>query len=290
MATSVWQLSRGRSIALDRPRLLGIVNVTPDSFADGGRLPDAAAARDHALKLVADGADAIDVGGESTRPGAEGVPPDEQAARVVPVIALIRAADERTPITVDTTRAAVARAAFEAGADAVNDVSAGTDDPAMLDLCAREDRGIVLMHRLRRPGADSFSDRYTAPPAYTDVVREIAEYLRSRADAAVGAGVPRERIVVDPGLGFGKTVEQNLELIRRTREIASLGFPVLSALSRKSFVGRAGLGRDSIPAERLAPTLALSVTHLHAGAAIFRVHDVAEHAAALRAAAAATAP
>ncbi len=189
------------------------------------------------------------------------------------------------PITVDTTLAPVARAALDAGADAINDVAAATEDDAMLALAADRACALILMHRLAPPAADRFSDAYDAPPAYPGgVVETVRGFLDARVRAAVRAGVPRSGIVIDPGLGFGKTVGQNLELIRRTGDLAPLGRPVLSALSRKSFVGRVGLGRDSTPAERLPATLALSVLHLQAGARLFRVHDVAEHRQALDAA------
>lgn len=269
------------------PRILGIVNVTPDSFAGEGRHADPIAARDHAARLVAEGADALDIGAESTRPGAARVPADEQVRRLVPAIRAIRVlpgAAGRVPISVDTTLSAVARAAFDAGADAVNDVSAGAEDPALLALVAREGRGVVLMHRVRPPEADSYSDRYDTPPLEGDVVGIVRDALAGAASRARDAGVRPESILLDPGLGFGKTVEQNLALIRAGVECLPPGYPLLSALSRKSFVGRVSLGRDSSPEERLAGTLALSVEHLRRGARFFRVHDVAAHAPALRAA------
>lgn len=265
---------------------MAILNITPDSFFEGGRLSDPLAASEAAHRAVEAGADVLDVGGESTRPGAARVGAREQAGRVVPVIAAIRRRPgpaAAVPITIDTTRASTARAALDAGADAVNDVSAGTEDPAMLGLAAARGCGVVLMHRLRPPDADQYSDRYTAPPEYQGgVVPAVREFLSRRAAAAIDAGVARDAIVLDPGLGFGKSVEQNLELILRTGELAALGFPILSGISRKSFTGAwAGL-RGSAPADRLEPTIALSLEHLRAGAMIFRVHDAAEHAAALR--------
>lgn len=261
---------------------MAILNVTPDSFADGGAYatPEAAAAA--AAWFVGEGADVIDVGGESTRPGAARVGADEQLRRVLPVIRAIRAGGvtRGVPVTIDTTLARVARAAFEAGADAINDVSGGTEDPGMLPLAAERGAGVVLMHRLAPPTADSYSDRYASPPEYSSagVVEDVAAYLRERALAALRAGVARDAIVLDPGLGFGKTVEQNVALIDGTRRLLELGYPILSALSRKSFVGRLSLGRESSPAERLPGTLELSLRHGRAGATIFRVHDVGEHA------------
>ncbi|MCC6678213.1 MAG: dihydropteroate synthase [Phycisphaerales bacterium] len=264
------------------PAVMGILNVTPDSFSDGGVYGGVGEAVEAARRMVGEGAAIIDVGGESTRPGAERVGAGEQIARVAPVIEGIRAAGMTVPITVDTTRAEVAEAAIRAGADGVNDVSAGEEDAVMLALAGRMGAGLVLMHRLRPPGGDRYSDGYGADgPRYGDVVAEVKMYLEARARAAEAAGVARESIVVDPGLGFGKTVEQNLELIRRTGEIAALGYPVMSGLSRKSFVGRAVLGRESRPGERVGASVEMSLKHRAAGALIFRVHDVREHVGAM---------
>ncbi len=285
-----WRLGPDRWLDLSRPAVMAILNLTPDSFSDGGSYPTVEAAVEAAAAAVRDGANSLDLGGESTRPGAPRVETDEQIRRVVPVIRAIRAQAGplgEIPITVDTTRAEVAAAALDAGADAINDVSAGLEDEGMLSLAAARGVGVVLMHRLRPPGEDSYSDRYQKDPVYPGgVVAVVREFLAGQAAAAEAAGVARGAIVLDPGLGFGKTVEQNLELIRRTGEIAALGYPVLSGLSRKSFVGRAGgHAPDDPPRERAAATVGLSVAHLLAGASIFRVHDVGMHARALRAAA-----
>lgn len=284
----VWRLAHGRTVSLDRPRVLAIINVTPDSFYDGGRFDSPDIAVMAAVRAAEHGADMFDIGGESTRPGAARISADEQARRVIPVIRAIRALPGEAstiPISVDTTRADVAAEAIDAGANAINDVSAGREDPAMLDLAARRGAGLILMHRLAPPDEDSYSDRYAKPPRYTDVVADVREFLAERAHAAVGAGSSRQAVALDPGLGFGKTVEQNLELLRRTGEIATLGFPIVSGLSRKSFVGRASApSRDTHPSERLSGTLSLSVLHLVAGARLFRVHDVGEHVEALGAA------
>lgn len=287
-----WLASHTRSLTLDRPRVVAILNLTPDSFAGAGPHDDPARACELALRAREAGADMLDVGGESTRPGAARVAEAEQIARVVPAIRAMRAqrALDAVPISIDTTRASVALAALEAGADAINDVSGATEDEQLLTLASSLGAGLILMHRLAPPDADRYSDRYDRPPQYADVVREVGAFLTSRAHAALAAGVARESIVLDPGLGFGKDVAQNLALVRGTPTLASHGFPILSALSRKSFVGRVGLGRDSTPAERLAPTLALSALHLSLGARLFRVHDVAEHRAALDAAWALIAP
>ncbi len=286
-----WRLSTRVGLALDRPRLMAILNVTPDSFADGGLHNDPQRALDAARRLIAEGADILDIGGESTRPGATAVAWREQCQRVVPVIRAIRAdADPRVrdvPITVDTTSVLVAQMAVECGADAVNDVSAGTAEPEVLDFCAARGAGIVLMHRGAPPDKDRYSDRYepgTAPHKNdaASLVGIVGAYLLARARAAIGAGIAPESIVLDPGLGFGKTVEQNLALIEATPRLLELGFPILSGLSRKSFVGRAALGRDSEPSERLEATLHFSRRHAALGASILRVHDVAAHVLALR--------
>lgn len=276
---------------------MAIINLTPDSFFDGGTLgdsaQDSAPAVAAATRAVADGADILDLGAESTRPGAAPVDEATQIARLIPVIQSIRASREATlahiPISVDTTRATVARAALDAGADIINDVSAATDDAAMLPLMAQHRSGVILMHRLVRPERDKYSDQYTAPPQYTSVVEEVATFLTQRVRAALDAGMRPESIFIDPGLGFGKSVEDNLALLRgtprlldRVRRDAHPNIAgLLSALSRKSFVGRIALGRDSQPHERLPGTLALSQQHLTLGARIFRVHDVKEHVKAL---------
>jgi len=276
-----WKLSNTRAIDLDRPCVVCIVNATPDSFADGGLHNTAESAVDRAVEAIDQGADMLDIGGESTRPGAERVDDDEQIRRVLPIIEAIRHQGIEIPISVDTTLSAVARAAIDAGADAINDVSAMAEDPEMLGLAAEAGCGVVLMHRLKSPDLDSYSDRYDDEPEYGDVVQEVCRVLRRQRDATVAAGVLLDRVVLDPGLGFGKSVEDNMALIHRTGEIVDLGCPVMSGLSRKSFVGRAVLGRDSDPCERVDASVGMSVLHLRAGALIFRVHDVLEHRVAL---------
>lgn len=263
---------------------MAILNVTPDSFAAGSRLGSPEAGAEAARRAADEGADALDIGGESTRPGAGRVDAAEQVRRVVPAIEAVRHAGITLPITVDTTLASVAAAALDAGADGVNDVSGATEDAGMLPLVAQRRCGLVLMHRLLPPGTDSYSDRYERDPAYADVGAEVRAWLAARLAAAVEAGVDPRAVALDPGLGFGKGVADNLRLIGSTPTLASLGRPVVSALSRKSFVGRVSLGRDSDPSERLEGTLALSVVHLAAGARVFRVHDAAAHRRALDAA------
>lgn len=287
-APAQWRLAGGRALPLDRARIVGILNVTPDSFSDGGRYAthsDAAAA---ALAMLDAGAAMIDVGGESTRPGAARVPPDEQARRVVPAIAAIVRQRPDALLSVDTTSAAVAAAALDAGACAINDVSAGAEDAGMFALTARTGAGLVLMHRLRPPGVDSYSHEYATEPDYgessddgTDpVVRAALDVLRRRAEDAQREGVPRDRIVVDPGLGFGKSVRQNYALIGATARFVEMGYPVLGAGSRKSFLG--AITGEQTPGARVAASVAASVAQRLGGAMLFRVHDVREHVQALR--------
>ncbi len=248
-----------------RTALMGVVNVTPDSFFDGGRVFDTRAAVDRCRRLADDGADILDVGGESTRPGAADVPADEEVRRVVPVI---EAAASRldVPISVDTSKANVARAALEAGAAMINDVTAGSD-PAIFALAAERGVPIVLMHMKGTPRT------MQKAPRYDDVVGEIAQFLAARLDAAAGAGVPAERVIVDPGIGFGKTVEHNFEILARLGELGALGCPVLVGPSRKSFIGTT-LGVEA--GERLLGTAAAVAACVLGGAHIVRVHDVAE--------------
>lgn len=281
---------RGVTLDLDRPRIMAVVNVTPDSFSDGGQhdAPDRAVA--YCERALADGAAMLDIGGESTRPGAARVDVEEQIRRVVPVVERLRAMGIETPISVDTTRATVARAAIEAGANAINDVSGGTEDPDMLGLAAETGAGIILMHRLRPPSEDRFSDQYSAQdaPDYAgDVVAHVREALAGMIRSAEDAGVERARIVVDPGLGFGKTVAQNFALAGALHDMSNaLECETLSAASRKSFLGRAiadalGLAEPPPAAQRDAATLALSVMHALRGVRLLRVHDVRGHAEGL---------
>lgn len=246
--------------------VMGIVNVTPDSFSDGGEWFDTQAAVRHGVELAAAGAAILDVGGESTRPGAAAVPEDEELRRVVPVIAGLAAAVPGAVLSVDTTKAAVAEAALRAGATYVNDVSALRADPAMLGVVVEHGASCCLMHMQGDP-------RTMATQAvYGDVVDDVRAHLEERVATAVAAGVPVERIDVDPGIGFAKTQEHNLELLRRLDEIVAIGPRVLVGTSRKSFLGRI-TGRDD-PRQRLAGTIATNVLALASGARVFRVHDV----------------
>ncbi len=279
-----WSVAPDQALSLDRPRLLGILNVTPDSFSDGGSWPTVEAAVEGALRMNRLGADVADVGAESTRPGAARVGAAEQIDRAVPVIVALRRRSG-VLISIDTTLAAVAEAALDAGADIINDVSAGTEDAGMLDLAARRRCGIVLMHRRLPPDLDSYSDRYADEPPPDDVVAHVRAWLLDRCDAATRRGVSPEAIAIDPGLGFGKSVRQNYELIGRIGELVGTGYPVLSAASRKSFIGAAT--GEATPARRVVGSVAVSVMHWLAGVRLFRVHDVAAHREALAVAAAA---
>jgi dihydropteroate synthase len=270
-------------------RLMGIVNVTPDSFSDGGLYLDAAAAIAHGEQLAGEGADIIDVGGESTRPGAEPVPEAQELARVVPVIEALAGACAEMParpqISVDTSKAAVAEAALQAGATFVNDVSALRADPRMVEVLARSGAHVCLMHMLGEPRTMQLA------PRYGDVVEEVKAFLRERLELAIAGGVARERIVVDPGIGFGKTETHNLELLRRLDELGELGVPILLGTSRKAFLGRilaraAGREQPLSADERLVGTLVTNVLAYERGASVFRVHDVAAVRDALSVAAA----
>ncbi len=256
-------------------RVMGIVNVTPDSFSDGGRFLNADAAIAHARQLADQGAEILDIGGESTRPGAEPVAVDEELRRVVPVFEGI--AGISAELSIDSSKAPVARAAIERGATIVNDVSALRADPAMAGLLAETGAACCLMHMLGEPRT------MQRDPRYEDVVDEVKAFLEERLSFAVREGVREERILLDPGIGFGKTAAHNLTLLRRLAELTSLGRPLVVGTSRKSFLGRI-LADDA--SERLPGTIATNVLALERGASIFRVHDVAPVRAALQTAAA----
>jgi dihydropteroate synthase len=247
-------------------QVMGILNVTPDSFSDGGRFLDASQAIAHGLAMERDGAAIIDVGGESTRPGAEPVSRERELARVIPVIAGLRAAGCRATISIDTSKAAVAAAALSAGAEVVNDVTALRGDPEMADVIAAAQVPCVLMHMRGDPRT------MQRDPRYRDVVEEVREFLAARELDAVARGIAEERIWLDPGIGFGKTVTHNLQLLDRLAEIASLGRPLVIGTSRKTFLGEL-TGRDF--AGRGAATVASNVLAYERGARVFRVHDVA---------------
>ena len=251
---------------------MGILNVTPDSFSDGGQFLDQAVAVAHGLRMAEEGADIVDVGGESTRPGSDEVPVEEEIERTAPVVkALVAELD--IPISIDTRKAEVARAAIDAGAVIVNDVSGGRD-PGMFDLVGETGAGLVLMHMLGEPKT------MQEDPNYEDVVREVRAYLSERMEAAVGTGIERERLCIDPGLGFGKTYEHNFELMSEISAFLDLDVPLLVGPSRKSFIGKA-LG-DAPVEERLEGTLGAVAWLAGQGAHIVRVHDVKETVAVLK--------
>lgn len=264
---------------------MGVLNVTPDSFSDGGLFFDPDTAAGHGHRLSEQGAEIIDVGGESTRPGAQPVPVAEELRRVVPVIERLSAELPQTEVSIDTRKAAVAEAALKAGAQIVNDVSALRSDGRMVELIAGSGAQCCLMHMRGEP--DTMQD----DPRYEDVVDDVKAFLEERMAFAVSCGVSEQNIMLDPGIGFGKTVEHNLTLLRRLNELTDLGRPIVIGTSRKSFIGRV-LGDQASPSPspddtgRQAGTLATCVLALERGASIFRVHDVSQAQAALRTAAA----
>lgn len=252
-------------LALDQPRIMGIINVTPDSFSDGGDFLGADAAVRHGERLLDEGADVLDVGGESTRPGAVPVSIADEIARVLPVVRGLVALGAR--VSIDTRRAEVAAAALEAGARIFNDVTALAGDARSLAVAAEGGADVVLMHMKGEPGT------MQTDPRYGDVVAEVRDYLTGRVAACEQAGIPRHRIAVDPGIGFGKTVAHNLALIRHLDVLKDLGCPIVLGVSRKSFIGR--LSRNELPRERISGSLAAALAGILRGAQILRVHDVA---------------
>ena len=268
-------MSRPLEERFARPCVMGVVNVTPDSFSDGGvnfRAEDAVVS---AHRMIEEGAAIVDIGGESTRPGSDAVPVDEELRRVVPVLEQL----DGIPVSIDTAKAEVARRAIELGAELVNDVTALRGDPGLAEVVASSGAYLCLMHMQGEPRTMQDS------PAYDDVAAEVASFLEQRLAFAVGAGIPEERICLDPGFGFGKTVEQNFELLGRLGEVVALGRPVLVGLSRKRSLGRI-LGDPDATTGPLSASLAAAVEAYDRGAAIFRVHDVREHVEALTVAAA----
>ena len=259
-----WQV-RDRTLTTGSfPLLMGIVNVTPDSFSDGGRFLAQGAAVRHALQLAEDGADILDIGGESTRPGAERVSVDEELRRVVGVIAELRPQTDRL-ISIDTTKAEVARQALEAGADIVNDISGLTFDDTMPDVCASSDCGVIAMHILGNP--QTMQDA----PQYDNVVNDVSDWLQQRLNDLTHRGISAERLAIDPGIGFGKTAQHNVELLSNIAALRSLGHPVLIGHSRKRFLAKV-LGRPV--EERSAGTLGVAIAAAEQGADMLRVHDV----------------
>ena len=253
---------------------MGILNVTPDSFSDGGRFNQINAALRQAELMLAEGADIIDIGGESTRPGSEPVAAAEQISRVIPVISAIRRQiGENTIISIDSTLAQVAEAAIQAGAALVNDVSAGLDDPAMFELIAKYKLPVVLMHSQGKP--KTMQDN----PHYHDVVQEVIDYLKERVELALAAGIDKNQIILDPGIGFGKRRQDNLELLANLDKIAALSFPILLGASRKRFMG--AILDVAEPSGLITATAVTTALGVIAGVKIFRVHDVMENRQAL---------
>jgi dihydropteroate synthase len=256
------------------PSVMGVVNVTPDSFFDGGVNLDPAAAASSARRMIREGAAIVDVGGESTRPGSAGVSADEERRRVVPVLEALAG---EVPLSIDTAKAEVARRALDLGAEMVNDVTALRFDPQLAGVVADGGAYLCLMHMQGQPRTMQLD------PKYDDVVSEVAAFLEERLQFAVREGIPEERICLDPGIGFGKTVEHNFELIRRLKEIVALGRPVVIGFSRKSSLGRI-LGDPQAKTGPLSASLAVAVAAYERGAAIIRAHDVREHVETLTAA------
>jgi dihydropteroate synthase len=259
-----WELSR-RTLSLERPQIMGILNVTPDSFSDGGRFFSLETALERAQEMEREGADIIDIGGESTRPNAPAVTLAQELDRVIPVIEALKGRIS-VPISIDTYKAGVAKAACAAGAEIVNDVTGLMFDPEMASVVAAADAGLVVMHTRGMP------DSMQKDTGYDDLIADVKRYLARSMALATGAGLPDGRIVVDPGLGFGKSVQGNLELIKRLDEFLELGRPILVGPSRKSFIG-AVTGREG--ADRIFGTAAAVAMSIVRGAAILRVHDVA---------------
>ena len=259
-------------MAMDGPRIMGILNVTPDSFSDGGRFLAADAALAQA-RAMAEAADILDIGGESTRPGAAPVPEGEEIARTAPVIAALRAGGLRSPMSIDTRKAAVAGAALDAGAQVVNDVAALTHDPALGPLVAARGAPVILMHHQGTP------EVMQADPRYGDVLLDVYDWLAERLAAALSLGIPRDRIALDPGIGFGKTVAHNLALLRGLSLFHGLGCPILLGASRKRFIGSIG-GGDEAQA-RMPGSVAVALGGVAQGVQMIRVHDVAETRQAL---------
>lgn len=270
-----WKV-RGGAVSLETPVIVGILNVTPDSFSDGGAYSSAEHAAGRAREMFEQGAEIVDVGGESTRPGAAAVSAAEQIRRVVPVIEQI----DGGLISIDTTKTEVAAAAIAAGASIINDVSACQDDSEMFELAAKTGAGLVLMHRLVSPVHDQYSDEYVSKPKYEDVVRDVLDWLLHRAAVAQGYGVDRRSIAIDPGLGFGKSVEQNMALVRGIEAFVETGFPVFIGASRKSFVGAMHGIEDPKDRDVASATMAAEICEV--GAQIFRVHDVRTHCRVLQ--------
>jgi dihydropteroate synthase len=273
MGETIWKIG-GREINLShRGLIMGVLNVTPDSFSDGGEFFAPEQAIEHGIQLADEGAEIIDVGGESTRPGAEPISAEEELRRVIPVITKLRATTTAM-ISIDTSKASVARAGLDAGAVILNDVTGGRGDPAMMPLAAEQKAAIILMHMQGTPRTMQLA------PHYDDVVAEVADFFRQEYERALSCGIDAMAIAFDPGIGFGKTLEHNLELLRNLPRLRVHDRPLIVGVSRKAFLGKV-IGSPLL-SSRLAPTIALTSLLRTRGANVFRVHDVKENAAALR--------
>jgi dihydropteroate synthase len=269
----IWKTRRSELDLTHQGQVMGILNVTPDSFSDGGRHQEVTTALNHARQMIAEGAAIIDVGGESTRPGAEAVPAAEEIARTVPAISALRAEWDGL-ISIDTSKSVVAEAALSAGADIVNDVSGLLADPGMAAVCAKFRCGVVVMHMQGNPRSMQIA------PSYTNVVLEVREFFMNRLHALTGAGIDPATLCFDPGIGFGKTLEHNLALLRALKELAPTGHPLLLGVSRKSFLGKI-LNTDDLSA-REWPTVALTAHGREKGIMLHRVHSVRPNVEAIR--------
>jgi dihydropteroate synthase len=272
----IWKTARQSLDLTVHGVIMGILNVTPDSFSDGGAYPEFGRATEHALRLLAEGAAIIDIGGESTRPGAEPVPLEEEMRRVLPVIDALRKRAPDCLISVDTSKAAVAAAALDHGAAIINDVTALRGDPAMAQIVARHGAGLVLMHMQGTPRT------MQTQPVYGDVVAEVRAFLAERLAVAVAAGIALDCVALDPGIGFGKTAEHNLALLREIQTIGAEGRPVVVGVSRKGFLAQ--FAGNAELADRVWPTVAITALARTKGAHVMRVHDVLPNVAALKAA------
>jgi dihydropteroate synthase len=274
MAAALWRIADQTLDLSRRAAIMGVLNVTPDSFSDGGRYIDVDVALTRAIEMVAEGAQIIDIGGESTRPGAEAVSETEELRRVIPVISRLRARSD-VIISIDTSKAAVARAALDAGATIINDVSGGRADETMIPLASERGAAFIIMHMQGTPRTMQTN------PQYSDVVSEVAEFFRQQFDCAIACGMPPAALAFDPGIGFGKTLAHNLELLRRLPELRVHDRPLVLGVSRKSFLGK--LINSEAISDRAAPTVAMTALLRERGANVLRVHDVKPNVAALRA-------
>ncbi len=275
MAAALWKVAGATIDPAKGGMIMGVLNVTPDSFSDGSAFFESRRAVEQGMRMEEEGADIIDIGGESTRPGANPVPEDEELRRVVPVITKMRAAGLKALISVDTSKAGVARAALEAGANIINDVTGGRGDPEMMPLAAERGAGLIIMHMLGTPRT------MQNEPHYDDVVLEVAEFFRQQYGRAIECGIDPMAIAFDPGIGFGKTLKHNLELLARLPKVRIEDRTLVVGVSRKSSLGKL-IGSTEV-ADRLAPTIAFTALMRERGADVIRVHDVKPNVAALRA-------